>query len=72
MELLMDSEASKMVFEASAATNSANSKYPTARALDLSQAACGRNTRKSCEPGSNPGTKVPPNCSLYTRAGCHS
>ncbi|PPD89305.1 hypothetical protein GOBAR_DD13742 [Gossypium barbadense] len=71
MELLMDSEASKMVFEASAAIDFASSKNPTTRALDPSPAACDRNTGKSCEPDSNPGTKVPPNCSLYTRAGCH-
>ncbi|MBA0741798.1 hypothetical protein Gogos_014922, partial [Gossypium gossypioides] len=57
MELLMDSEASKMVFEASAATNFANSKNPTTRALDASQAACGRNTGRTCLPASNTGTK---------------
>lgn len=70
MELTMDSEASKMVFEASAAINFANSKNPTTRALERSQAACERNTGKSCEPDSNPGTKVPPNCSLYSK-DCH-
>ncbi|MFQ6633895.1 hypothetical protein Gotur_011947 [Gossypium turneri] len=70
MELLMDSEASKMVFEATAATNFANSKHPTTGALDPSQAVCGRNTVKSCLPASNPGTKVPPKCSLYNK-DCH-
>nr|KJB42934.1 hypothetical protein B456_007G175200 [Gossypium raimondii] len=71
MELLMDSEASKMVFEASAAIDFANSKNPTTRALDPSPAACDRNTGKSCEPDRNPGTKVPPNCSSICNKDCH-
>ncbi|PPS15752.1 hypothetical protein GOBAR_AA04830 [Gossypium barbadense] len=70
MELLMDSEVSKMVFEASAAINFAGSKRPTTRALVRSQAACDRNTGKRCVPDSNSGRKKPPNCSLYNR-DCH-
>ncbi|KAK5784370.1 hypothetical protein PVK06_038893 [Gossypium arboreum] len=70
MELLMASEVSKMVFEASAAINFAGSKRPTTRALVRSQAACDRNTGKRCVPDSNSGRKKPPNCSLYNR-DCH-
>ncbi|TYI01114.1 hypothetical protein ES332_A11G179300v1 [Gossypium tomentosum] len=70
MELLMDSEVSKMVFEASAAINFAGSKRPTTRALVRSQAACDRNTGKRCVPDSNSGRKKPPNCSPYNR-DCH-
>ncbi|XVF81701.1 hypothetical protein PTKIN_Ptkin15bG0176500 [Pterospermum kingtungense] len=64
MECLMDSEASKRVFELSASTFS-DSKHPVVRALlDPRQAAaCDRKSGKTCLPKSNPGTKVPPNCS---------
>ncbi|XWS47476.1 hypothetical protein CRYUN_Cryun14cG0155400 [Craigia yunnanensis] len=63
MEFLMDSEASKRVFEASASTFS-DSTHPTIRAVDASRPAfCDRGTGKSCAPDSNPSTKRPPNCS---------
>ncbi|EOY03729.1 Uncharacterized protein TCM_018865 [Theobroma cacao] len=58
MELLMDSEASKMVLETSAA-GSADSKRATYLALDP---LCGRHSGKSCLPQGNLGRKVPPNC----------
>ncbi|GMI77050.1 hypothetical protein HRI_001374300 [Hibiscus trionum] len=72
MEMLMDSEASQMVYEVSAASGFADSKYKTLRSLDPSQAACGRNTGKSCAPPKNSGRKVPPNCrpSSYSK-DCH-
>lgn len=67
MEFLMDSEASKRVL-----ATFTNSKYPTVRALDAGSAACGRNSGNSCVPNSNPGRKVPPNCSpsSYSK-DCH-
>ncbi|XVF81702.1 hypothetical protein PTKIN_Ptkin15bG0176600 [Pterospermum kingtungense] len=65
MELLMGSEASNRIFEASAASTPGG--RPTGRALNPADAACGRMTGKSCSPNKNPGKKVSPNCSLYNK-----
>ncbi|XP_039062411.1 uncharacterized protein LOC120206915 [Hibiscus syriacus] len=72
VEMLMDSEASKMVYEVSAASGFADSKYATIRSLDRAQAVCDRNTGISCTARGNSGTKVPPNCTptSYNRE-CH-
>ena len=72
MEFLMDSEASKRVFEASALTFT-DSKHPTIKAGDAGRPAfCDRLTGKPCVPDSNPGRKIPPNCSPISYSkDCH-
>ncbi|XWS47475.1 hypothetical protein CRYUN_Cryun14cG0155300 [Craigia yunnanensis] len=73
MEFLMDSEASKRVFEANALTFP-GSKHPTVRAGNpVNSAFCERKTGKSCLPDSNSGRKIPPNCSPSSyNKDCHS
>ncbi|KAK8688765.1 hypothetical protein V6N13_087507 [Hibiscus sabdariffa] len=62
MEMEMDSEASQMVYEVSAVSGFADSKYVAIRSLEPGKAVCDRNTGKPCVPSKNSGRKVPPNC----------
>ncbi|XVE78536.1 hypothetical protein DITRI_Ditri13aG0153100 [Diplodiscus trichospermus] len=78
MELLMDSEASKRVYEESAisSTFTVDSKHKTVNGLDDDPTASTlfdrHNSAKSCAPKSDARTKLPPNCSpsSYSK-DCH-
>ncbi|OMO50607.1 hypothetical protein COLO4_37983 [Corchorus olitorius] len=72
MEFLLDSEASKMVLEASAATGGYSSKKSYASLKGSNSASCDRNTGKSCTTSRNSNTKVPPNCAPVSyNKDCH-